>query len=113
MTPRGIATALPGTWAQSQQFGSTVFHLVVTDTTLAGDGTFALEAGASGTLTVQGSISAPNVTIVFTRSDGLVGHLGAQLVAKNVLRGVLMFTPDPVIGPPFSPQLAEFHRTGP
>lgn len=104
-SPAGIEAELPGTWAQSFSIpgASTVLHLVVAGSVVTGDGTWAMEAGPSGTLTVAGSISAPNVMITFTRSDGLVGHFNARLESEDVLKGSLWFSSDPVV--------AEFRRS--
>ena len=104
-SPVGIEAELPGTWAQSFSVpgASTVLHLVVNRTEVTGDGTWAMEAGPSGTLTVAGLIAAPDVMITFTRSDGLVGHFNARLESADVLKGSLWFSSDPVV--------AEFRRT--
>ena len=71
--PNVIAQELRGTWSRTFDAtgNSTVLQLNVHDSTLAGTGTFAGEAGPSGTLTVTGRIatgdSGPLVNIGWAR----------------------------------------------
>lgn len=103
--PSVIAAELRGTWSETFALPgmSTVFHLSVRDTTLSGTGTFAVEAGRSGTLSLTGQLAGPLVKIDFTRSDGLVGHFHGTLSGTDLLAGSLWYTSDPMT--------AQFRRT--
>ena len=117
--PKVIASHLPGVW--SQTFGipgaSTVLDLRVSGTTITGNGTFAEEAGPSGTLTVTGDIATlqtgdpPVVHLDFPRSDGLIGHYNGTLEASNVMEGSIWYTS--VQFPAADPVSAEFSRVLP
>ncbi len=102
--PIVIARELGGTWSQVGLVpgSSTVFTLTVSDTTITGTGTFALEAGASGPLTVSGVIAGTQVNFDIVTSLGLTEHFTGQLTATNVLTGSLRTNSDPVT--------ATFHR---
>jgi hypothetical protein len=108
--PRVVAVELRGTWSQTFDVPgmSFVFQLTVQDTTIAGTGTFAGEAGPSGTLSLTGQVATvqiggPLVEIDFTRSDGVVFHFNGTLRDTDLLTGSLWTTSDPVT--------AEFRRT--
>jgi hypothetical protein len=95
--PNVIAQELRGTWSRIIGPGSsTVLQLAVQDSTIAGTGTFAGEAGPSGTLVVTGQITAadfgPFVTIDFAQSNGPVGHFTGKLTAANTLDGSVWYT---------------------
>ena len=102
--PNVIAHDLGGTWSQVGLVpgSSTVFTLTVSDTTITGTGAFALEAGASGPLTVSGVIAGTQVKFDIVTRLGLTEHFTGQLTATNVLTGSLWTTSDPVS--------ATFHR---
>jgi hypothetical protein len=87
--PVQIATDLRGTWSDTISYPgiSTVFRLTVADTLVAGDGTYAIEAGRSGTLTVTGVISGSHVRLVLARDFGLITHFDGELTARNLLSG--------------------------
>lgn len=61
----GAPAALQGTWAEDIVIpGSSVIVTLADHAgTISGRGTYAIEAGRSGTLTVTGSYLAPNVTL--------------------------------------------------
>ncbi len=103
--PSVIAAELRGTWSETFTFpgASTVFQLSVGETTFSGTGTFAVEAGPSGTLSVAGQIVGSLVKIDFARSDGLVGHFQGTLRGGDLLTGSLSYTSGPMS--------AEFRRT--
>lgn len=128
--PRVVATELRGTWSQSFTVPgvSTVLHLSVSGTTITGTGTFAEEAGPSGTLSITGAITdaptpglsiaganatqqagPPFVTLFLSRSDGLLGHFSGALSSINSLTGSLLYTSATLTA--VDPILAEFRRT--
>jgi hypothetical protein len=95
--PNVIAQELRGTWSRIIGPGSsTVLQLAVQDSTIAGTGTFAGEAGPSGTLVVTGQITTgdfgPFVNIDFTQSNGPIGHFTGSLTAANTLYGSVWYT---------------------
>jgi hypothetical protein len=106
--PNVIEAALPGTWAISDVVpgSGTTLHLTVTETAISGDGTYAIEAGQGGTLSVQGEIAGSRVIIDFTRSDGIAAHYDATLKTHDVLRGNLSYDSA-------APHVVEFHRVTP
>src|ERR1700681_2919348 len=90
--PKVIAQELPGTWSRIIAPGSsTVLQLTVHDSTITGTGTFAGEAGPSGTLSVTGKITTDNfgpiVNIDFVQSNGPIGHFTGRLKAADTLDG--------------------------
>jgi hypothetical protein len=95
--PNVLAQELRGTWSRIIAPGSsTVLQLTVQDSTIAGTGTFAGEAGPSGTLVVTGRIATgdfgPFVTIDFAQSNGPVGHFTGGLTAPDTLYGSVWYT---------------------
>jgi hypothetical protein len=95
--PSVIAQELIGTWSRIIAPGSsTVLQLTVHDSTITGTGTFAGEAGPSGTLVVTGRITTgdfgPFVNIDFTQSNGPIGHFTGTLTAANTLYGSVWYT---------------------
>ena len=95
--PKVIAQELPGTWSRIIALGSsTVLQLTVHDSTVVGTGTFAGEAGPSGTLSVTGKITTgdfgPSVTIDFVQDNGPIGHFTGSLTAANALYGSVFYT---------------------
>lgn len=106
--PNVIEAALPGTWARSNVVpgSGTTLHLAVTQTAISGDGSYLVEAGQGGTLSVQGQIAGAHVIFDITRSDGIVEHYDATLKTHDVLSGNLSSE----FGGPF---VVEFHRVLP
>jgi hypothetical protein len=96
--PNVIAHDLGGTWARVGTVvgSSTVLTLSVADTVISGTGTFALEAGASGTLTVSGVIAGTVVKFDIVTSIGLTEHFNGQLTSPGMLSGSLWTDSDPV-----------------
>ena len=95
--PNVIARELPGTWSRIIAPGSsTVLQLTVHDPTITGTGTFAGEAGPSGTLSVSGKIATgdfgPFVNIDFAQDNGPVGHFAGRLTAADKLDGSVWYT---------------------
>jgi hypothetical protein len=96
--PNVIAQELRGTWSRTFDApgNSTVLQLNVHDSTIAGTGTFAGEAGPSGTLAVTGKITTgdfgPFVTIDFVQDNGPIGHFTGSLTAANTLYGSVWYT---------------------
>jgi hypothetical protein len=114
--PNVIAAELRGTWSRTFDIpgNSTVLQLSVHDSTIAGTGTFAGEAGPSGTLTVTGKIVTgqfgPFVNIDFVQSNGPIGHFTGTLRAADTLDGSVWYGPATGLGVG-DPIMATFVRT--
>jgi hypothetical protein len=87
--PRVIASDLRGTWSDTVSYPgiSTILHLTVTDTIVSGSGTYTIEAGRPGTLTVAGVISGSQVKLDLQRDYGLLAHFTGSLSAPDLLGG--------------------------
>lgn len=93
-----VAADLRGTWTQTGLgAGSRVFTLQVVGTTVTGTGSYSIEAGASGTLTVTGSISGTNIMLNLAQDNDVTFHLNATLATPHTLTGSLFTTGDPVV----------------
>ena len=88
---RVVGTKLPGTWSQDLDVpGSTrVMTLSVQDTTVTGTGTWALEAGGSGNLSVFGLIRDQHVTLVIAQDNDAILQFTGEVPQANVLTGTL------------------------
>jgi hypothetical protein len=64
---------LQGTWAADFNLpgASLVLNITQTDRTIAGGGTYAIEAGRAGTLQVSGSYDRPSISLTIERDYGL------------------------------------------
>jgi hypothetical protein len=112
--PNAVAAELRGTW--SRDFGvpgvSTVFVISVQDLTVSGTGTFANEAGPSGTLSLSGQVTTqqmgrPLVQIDFPQSDGFTGHFSGSLTNANSLDGIVWYSSSTITADPVT---ATFRR---
>ena len=112
--PNAVAAELRGTW--SRDFGvpgiSTVLVIGVQDLTLTGAGTFADEAGPSGTLSLSGQVTTqqmghPLVQIDFVQTDGFTGHFSGSLTNTNTLDGIVWGSLSGIIADPVT---ATFRR---
>jgi hypothetical protein len=91
---------------------STVFVVSVQDLALTGTGTFADEAGPSGTLSLSGQITTqqmgrPLVQIDFAQTDGFTGHFSGTLTDANTLDGIVWGSLGGIIADPVT---ATFRR---
>ena len=112
--PNVVALELRGTWSRSFDIpgNSTVFVISVQDLTVTGTGTFAGEAGPSGTLALTGQVTTqqmgrPLVQIDFAQSDGFVGHFTGVLTDTNSLDGIVWGSSSGIIADPVT---ATFRR---
>ena len=97
--PRTLDQRLTGTWSENGlgQFGTSfIMVLAAHDSTVTGTGSYAIEAGRSGTVTVAGVIRDPNIILRITYDYGDVAHFNAQLQADNTLGGAWYTVSDPV-----------------
>ena len=97
--PQTLADRLTGTWSENGlgQFGTSfIMVLAAHDTTVTGTGSYAIEAGRSGTVTVAGVIGDPNIILTITYDDSDVAHFNAQLQADNTLGGAWYTVSDPI-----------------
>jgi hypothetical protein len=107
--PNVVASELRGTW--SRDFGvpgsSTVLVISVQDLAVTGTGTFAIEAGASGTLSISGQVTTqqmggPLVQIDFAQTDGFVGHFTGSLTNTNTLDGIVWYSSATITADPMT-----------
>ncbi|MEP6990811.1 MAG: hypothetical protein ABJA80_07785 [bacterium] len=97
-----LAGDLQGQWAAKQTFpgNSLVFALHAADSTVAGTGTFSGEAGPSGTVFVDGSVSGGTVTLHFayTATVPVLSNSTARFIgtldADGRLVGSMKYGPD-------------------
>ena len=93
--PRGVAALVQGKWAQPQSLPgiSFRFQLAARDTVLSGSGTYSIEAGRSGTLSVLGFVVGQQLMLDITYDYGPVAHFTGSLADQNTLRGSLKYGP--------------------
>ena len=90
-----IDAALAGHWAQDNTVVGSAFtlSLTVTDTLVTGTGTYAIEAGRSGTLTVTGTATAALVTLYIIYDYGPVAYFEGAPPIGTVLSGAIKYGP--------------------
>ncbi len=89
VTSPNPSSDLIGTWSRNGNVvGSSLgFALSAADTTLSGTGTFAIEAGMSGTLTVTGVRSGSTVNLVLLTNLGVREHFNGSLTGPDAMSG--------------------------
>jgi len=85
------APSATGDWAQSPTVvgSSLVLHLASADPALSGSGTYTMEAGPSGTLSIRGSYVAPQVHLVLNFDRGGEEDFTGTLSADGRMTGTL------------------------
>lgn len=95
-----IATRLAGTWSAAWHTpgSSLILRLSAHDSTVTGDGTYAGEAGPSGTLTVNGLVTGATIDLDLHYSSGQQMHFRGDLAGFDRLNGIWFSEPvgDPV-----------------
>src|ERR1035437_11152871 len=91
--PHVIAADLRGSWSDPVSYPgiSTILQLSVIDTIVSGSGTYTIEAGRPGTLTVAGVISGSQVKLDLQRDYGLLAHFTGTLHAPDLLGGFVTY----------------------
>jgi hypothetical protein len=80
------STDLAGTWAEN--FSVPGARLIVTlDQAGNGTGTYAIEAGRSGTVQVTGAFTHPTVMLVIQYDSGLVRSFAGTVIDANHITG--------------------------
>jgi hypothetical protein len=85
--------SIDGDWVEHFEFvlpgvrGDTL-QLHTKGSKVSGSGSYSMEAGRSGTLTVSGSYRAPNLALTITRDNGLVGTFKAKVMDAAHLKGI-------------------------
>ena len=94
-TGKTFSSELAGTWSRTANvIGSAlVLRLVARDTTISGDGTYAIEAGRSGTLTVSGALQGAIVHLDLTFDYGTQAHFDGSLTTPKLLSGAIKYGP--------------------
>ena len=86
-SPMAPSSAWAGTWAEN--FGFPGASLILTiDAAGNGDGTYAIEAGRSGTLQVTGTVMPTMVTLTIRYDYGVVRTFTGTLSDANHLTGM-------------------------
>lgn len=88
--------SIDGTWKEQVQsrlpgIRGDVIELHSTGTQVSGTGSYSMEAGPSGTLSISGSYQAPNVTLTITRDRGMVATYQAKLIDATHMRGTMRY----------------------
>jgi len=83
-----------GTWSAVYSIpgASTLVTLHEFGTALSGDGTYAVEAGPTGTLQVTGTVHFPAITMVLRRDTGLSQTFTGAFLNDRTLSGTLADT---------------------
>lgn len=102
---------LAGQWSQDSTVvgSSVVLSLAVTDTVVTGTGTYTIEAGRPGTLTVSGVATPTHVSLDLTYDTGALAHFDGTLPVGSVLSGAIKYGPKDAMIPSYS---VTFHKTG-
>lgn len=80
-----------GMWAADFNVpgASLVLDLTQVDGTIAGGGTYAIEAGRSGTLHVSGSYTRPSIMLTIQRDDGLTQTYTGTVLNARLMTGTV------------------------
>ena len=91
-------TTAAGDWLQARLVpgSSMLLHLTLRDTTVTGTGTFSIEAGANGTLTVTGIATSSQVSLDMVQSNGTTAHFRGTLATADSMSGSLYYDRDPI-----------------
>jgi hypothetical protein len=102
--------ALTGHWSEDSTVvgSSLVLSLSVNDTLVTGTGTYAIEAGRSGTLTVSGGVTAARVSLDFSYDYGAVAHFDGTPPTGTQLAGAIKYGPKDAM---IASYLITFHKT--
>jgi len=74
---------------------STVMSLVSQQSTVTGTGTYAYEAGASGTFTVSGSYRPPQLSLILQYDNGRTASYSATLTDASHMNGTMAVSGGP------------------
>lgn len=90
-----IAVRLAGTWSAAFDIpgNSLILLLSAHDATVTGTGTFAGEAGPSGTLTVDGKVTGATIDLDMLYDSGQRMHFRGDLTALDHLNGIWFSEP--------------------
>jgi hypothetical protein len=104
-----LATSVAGTWSRTQLVigSSLVMTLAVRDSTITGTGTYAIEAGRSGTLTVRGMATGGVVKLDLAFDYGEQAHFSGAPDSSGALTGAIKYGPADGMQPS---QIAVFKR---
>jgi hypothetical protein len=108
---RQLAAQVQGMWAEKVSFPgiSLVLNLAAQDTALAGVGTYAIEAGRSGTLGIAGFVADQTVKLDLNYDYGPRAHFEGSLQDQNTLSGLITYGL-PALPPGGTPVQITFQR---
>lgn len=86
-----------------------VMTLQVNVNTITGSGSWAIEAGRNGTMTVTGDIAAGTVELDMARSDSGVAHFRGGLVRADSLVGIIWYNYPGRVGDPVGVTFVKGH----
>jgi hypothetical protein len=94
---------LQGTWAADFDVpgASLVLNITLADRTIAGDGTYAIEAGRAGTLHVSGSYDRPGISMTIERDYGLAQTYTGTVLDSRHMTGTLADSAGRTVGVTF------------
>lgn len=86
--------ALQGTWAADFNFpgASLVLNITQVDGSITGSGTYAMEAGRSGTLRLSGAYTPPDISLSLERDDGLKQTYNGTVLDSQRMTGAIADT---------------------
>ena len=102
---RAVAAQLNGTWVEQNLVIGSAFVLQFTaqDTIVTGTGTYAIEAGRSGTLTVSGVVhDQQRLHLDIVYDYGPQSQFDGSLADQNALKGVLHYGPPSALSPSYA-----------
>lgn len=104
-------SVLAGQWLQDNTVvgSSLALSLSVSDTVVTGTGTYTIEAGRSGSLTVSGVATPTHVSLDFAYDSGALAHFDGTLPVGAVLAGAIKYGPKDAMIPSYS---ITFHKSG-
>lgn len=103
------ASALVGEWSQLYTIrgASFVFTLTAHDSTVSGTGSYAIEAGRSGTITVHGVAGANRTSLDFVYDYGTEAHFEGPPAERGLLDGAMKYGPRDALIPQFAVMLVK------
>ncbi len=80
-----------GTWSENTSVPGVSLVLEITQdgSTISGGGTYAIEAGRSGTLQLSGSYARPNITLTIQRDYGLTQTYSGVVLDSDHMKGMI------------------------
>jgi hypothetical protein len=93
--PRGVALLVRGKWSEQVQIPGValVLNLDAHDTVVTGTGSYAIEAGRSGVLTVSGLVDGSQIRLDLVYDSGTEAHFVGELSELDRMAGSIKYGP--------------------